>query len=123
MPTDKDELGSAAGAGSFRAQHTAPPAWSVHRVDEEDGSINFEVWGGPSDPLLTVRESEFCNAKLVAEKIVHAVNCHDAMLAALKVAQQLAASGPAPLPPSDPRWAQIADVIAAAEAAGIKTGA
>ncbi len=36
------------------------------------------------------------------------------LLAALKVAQKLAASGPAPLPPSDPRWAQIADAIAKA---------
>ncbi len=37
------------------------------------------------------------------------------LLEALKVAQKLAASGPAPLPPSDPRWAQIADAIAKAE--------
>lgn len=39
------------------------------------------------------------------------------LLDALKVAQKLAASGPAPLPPSDPRWAQIADAIEKAEGA------
>lgn len=37
------------------------------------------------------------------------------MLEALKAAQKMAASGAAPLPPSDPRWAQIADAISLAE--------
>lgn len=58
-----------------------------------------------SDTLLAEARSEINRLSLI----------NAALVAALLVAQKLAASGPAPLPPSDPRWAQIADAIARAK--------
>lgn len=53
------------------------------------------------------QEEALANARLIAA----APDLYEA----LKAAQKLAASGPAPLPPTDPRWAQIAAALARAE--------
>ena len=76
-----------------------PRPWTVERHDQDDGSINYEIWTNgwvliaTYHRVVTLSDADNERAREDAALIVRAVNAHDDLVAALKAAMDHIGNG------------------------------